>query len=64
MRCFSAECLAVLYRSGRSYETPLATAHLLLRELVEVPPDGGLGHAELRGRVLDGDAPAVGEQLE
>ena len=34
IRCFSAECLAVLYRNGRSYDTPLATAPPRVRVII------------------------------
>ena len=35
--------------------------HLLLGQLVEVAPDGGLGHVEARGRVLDTDPSVLGQ---
>ena len=38
--------------------------HLLLGELVEVAPDGGLRDVEPLGRVLDADPAAFGEQLQ
>jgi hypothetical protein len=35
--------------------------HLLLGQLVEVAPDGGLRDVEALGRVLDADPAALGE---
>jgi hypothetical protein len=62
MRCFSGRVLGGLVTQRQVVRDPVGDRaaprtgdHLLLRELVEVAPDRGLGHGQLGGRLLDGD---------